>query len=311
MVAETETDPAVKAEAQIDKDAQTTSTARWVIAAQQKYGYLAGFIKHPEIGPLLQQAATNGWTAETLQGELYKTDWWTKTGAVARQFALLESSDPAEAQRQIDHQYKNLRLLASQQGFTLPEAAIRKVARASLVLGFDENLTREALFASVQWKPTAQPTGLAGQQSAAIKARAAAYGVAVGDEYVFGLAKRLATGSITEDTVEVELRNKAKAKFGYLADDIDRGSTVKDILDSHIQQYANLMEVSPATVKFDDPSFRKFYEGVGEKGRRLMTLEESAQAVRSTEEWGNTKQAKTSASEFSESLLRTFGKVAS
>lgn len=306
MAEEAKVDPV---EEQTNKDAASTGNERWVIVAQQRYGYFAAFLTHPEIGPLLRKAAENGWTKETLQGELYKTDWWQKSSATARDWQLLQSSDPAEARNRLAQKEKSLRILANQQGLKVSDSQIAQVASASLIFGMDDALVNQALFASVKWNPKSQPRGVAGQQMANISARAAAYGVGISDELAFRYARSMAMGDMTADHIEVDLRNKAKGRYTYLASDIDRGFTVRDILDPYIQQYAELMEVAPNDVNFDTPAFRNYFEERTEKGRGLMSLTDSATKVRQSKGWQQTRQAQGQAAELAESVLRQFGKV--
>jgi len=296
-------------EKKVNEQAASTGNEAWVIKAQEQYGYLAAFITHAELGPLLRKAAQNGWTKETLQGELYKTRWWKTTSETVRNWQLLQSSDPAEANNRIEQKYQSLSLIAKQQGFPMSDSALRQVATASVVYGMDDSLTQQALFSHVRWKPKMKVGGVGGQQIANVKARALAYGVNMSDEMAFNYSRRIASGQMTVDGVEVDLRNRAKSKYGYLANDIDRGFTTQEILDPYVQQYAELLEVAPTSVSFTDPGFRQFFEGRGEKGTQLMSLSESAEQIRKTKEWRSTRQANQQAATFAETLLTTFGEV--
>lgn len=298
---------------QWEKEAAQTGRPLWEIIAQARYGYMSVFIKDPELGPLLQKAAEGGWTRETFQGELFKTNWYKKTSETQRNWSLLQASDPASAAAKVEGKYRSLKLMVSQSGFRISDSAIRQVALATQALGIQDDVAQQALFAQASYERAggkhAHPGGQAGKQIADMKARAAAYGVGLGDEKAFGYAQRISQGEITAETVENDLRNLAKGKWSFLKDDIDRGNTVKDVLDPYIQQYADLMERSATDVDFNEPGFRKFVQTSGEKGTRIMSLEESATAVRETKDWQGTRQAQKAASGFAEQVLRTFGKV--
>jgi len=296
---------------QIEKEAQQTGQPVWVIVAQRRYGYLAAFINDPELGDLLKRAGEGGWTKETLQGELYKTDWWKKNSESLRQWQLLESSDPATAKARVNAQYGNLRLIADQMGFKISDEAIRSVAKASMTMGLDEGLAKQMLFAQARFSPRGNVHGIAGSYIDQVKARAAAYGLPISEEKAFGYAKRIAMGSYTAEGVDVDLRQQARGSWSYLSDDLDRGFTVKEVLDPYIQQWSQLMEKPATEVDLADAKFRRFVEGKNDKGhRQLLSLTESADRVRQTDSWLKTKNATDQASALSESLLAQFGKVA-
>ena len=52
--------------------------------ARANYGYLAGFINHPDIGPILKQAAAEDWDEARLYGAVSATEWWRNTSAAQR-----------------------------------------------------------------------------------------------------------------------------------------------------------------------------------------------------------------------------------
>jgi hypothetical protein len=299
---------------QWEKEAASTGRPLWEIIAQARYGFMAVFIDHPELGPLLQKAAEGGWTRETFQGQLYQTNWWKHTAEATREFALLQSSDPATAQARIEQKFQMLRMMVKQSGFDISDSAIRQVATASQLLGLEDAIAQRALFAQARYDKaggTRQVGGTAGNQIANIKARAAAYGVNIGEGRAFEYSRRIAMGELTPEGIEADLRNLAKSKWIYLKDDIDRGNTVADILDPYVQQFAQLMEVSPNSVDFNQTNFRRFVEGREEgKAARLLSLEESAQKVRTTNAWQQTRQAQAQAAGFAETIARTFGSVA-
>lgn len=73
--------------------------ARYV---RETYGHMAWAIDHPEIGPILRQAAEDDWSPARLRGAINQTDWWSRTADAQRQWQALEGEDPAEATRQIN-----------------------------------------------------------------------------------------------------------------------------------------------------------------------------------------------------------------
>ena len=64
-------------------------------------GMIGFFNSNPEIQAKLIEAAKWGWSPGKLQAEVQGTGWYRSTSAAARDFAILESSDPSTAQARV------------------------------------------------------------------------------------------------------------------------------------------------------------------------------------------------------------------
>src|SRR5258708_1028556 len=119
-------------------DQATTDTAR------QLYGYLAAYLDDPEVGPLLQQAATEGWDASRLQGALYETNWWKTRSETARQWDALSSTDPATADLQRQQKMYEINQYALQSGARFSWDRMQEIAEHALREGWDSNRLKQA-----------------------------------------------------------------------------------------------------------------------------------------------------------------------
>lgn len=279
---------------------------------KRQYGYLAAYLDHPEIGPLLRNAAGGGWTQERLQAELYRTQFWQKTSTAAREWDLLTRTDPAETGRRIDTLAAQLQTMVAQQGLSgqLSNDTVKWMAGVFLSQGLTEQEMQKQLLAQVHYEPGATPIGQAGMTMNQVKSRASDFGLPMSDESAFNWAKQVAMGQLNPDAVDVYLRDQAKSRYSWLAPDLDRGATIKQLFDPMIQQTSQLLEISPTQIDLTDPKYASMIDHVDSSGqRRSMTTAEAATYVRSTPEWQTTDNATKAASAAAESILRTFGKV--
>lgn len=280
---------------------------------RQKYGYLAAFLDNPEIGPLLRQAASEGWTQERLQGALYNTNWWRTTSASAREWQALNSTDPAEAGAQRKKMVGQITGLLSQNGVlgNYSQSRIAQMAEDALRTGASGDEIARMVLADLHFDPNKPNEGGIGGSMMKVKDIAASYFQPVSDEVAFNFARDIATGMKTMDAVQVHFRNLAKSRYPALGDELDSGTTLKQYFEPYIQQTAQLLEVSPDAVDLTEPRFNKMIENVDEAGvRRPMTLSESATYIRNTNEYAHTARANGEAAAFGEQLLQKFGKVA-
>lgn len=280
---------------------------------KRQFGYLSVYLDHPEIGPILRQAADGGWTQDRLQAALFSTNFWKTTSAAQREWQLLRSSDPAEATKRVSDMQVQLRNLVDQQGFgdRFTDANLSQLAEVFLSQNMPQEQIQRALFAQLPYLQGRTPQGTAGLTMAQVKRRAQDFGLPMSDEAAYSWSTRIASGQATQDAVEVYLRDQAKSRYSWLAADIDRGATIRELFDPMLQQTAQLLEMDPSKIDLTNNKFSGLIDFVDDNGtRRSMTLSEAGQAVRSMSEWQTTDNAKQAASQAADSILKSFGKVA-
>lgn len=283
--------------------------------ASQRYGYLASYLNHPELGPILRKAAAEGWSAELLQGALSKTGWWQTHSAAAREFELLAATDIKTLQQKVHSKAMDLQAQAAKMGLHFDDWS-KLTSMAEQVIK-DPSMGE----AEIAWmlgsqfhfsKTNPNPGGSFGTTMASLKQRANQYMLPMTDERAFRWSKEVAMGLADPQDLDNKLREQAKQKYAWLAKDLDTGATMKELFDTHIASVAQLLEVDADQVDLTDPKLRKIIETVdpatGE--RRSMTTTEAEEYIRGTAEYDTTKGAMNKAAAFAENLMRTFGKVA-
>lgn len=280
----------------------------------QQYGYMAGYLNHPEIGPLLREAAQKGWSKEILQGRLYATGWWQTMSAQQRENEMLEKTDPASWNQQLSGKATEIQLMAQKGGaYFSNHDELMQLARTALN---DSSITPEILqymvFSHAKYDPEKPATGELGSGLAGIKARAADFFVPMSDRAAFDWSRRVEMGVDTPETVDTYLRNQAKSRFSHFADDIDRGATVKQLFDPYIQQTAGLLEQSPDQINLMDKQWLPIISHKDpDSGKvRSMTLSEAQEYVKRSDQYDHTQGAVNEAAQMGETIAKTFGKVA-
>jgi hypothetical protein len=287
------------------------------MTVSQKYGNLAAYLHHPELGPIIQQAAREGWSAELLQGKLQQTTWWNTHTAAARELDLLQNQDPASYAKKQQAAGMKIMEMAQTLGVHIDAQTANDIGHRTLM---DPSMTDQ----DIKWMIGAQlvydahaPNGGAGGQIGgtimSAKQRAADYGVNVTDRWAFDISKQIGQGYRTPDDVEAELREKAKQQYSWLAPEIDSGRTIKELFDTQVATAAQLLEVDPESIDLRDPKWNPIISTVDKQTgvRRSMTTGEVAEYVRGTAGYDQTTGAMDTAAKFAENLMQTFGKVAS
>lgn len=276
-----------------------------------QYPQLIWAINHPELGPILQQAARERWDPARFQGALVQTNWWKSTNEAQRTWQRLRAEDPATASARWFTALNTLVIQAQRLGVTLTDDVKRVLADGFAAEGWDaQRLTQEIIQRATGF------TG-AGEMGAAVdglRARSAQYLMPMGEDGAFGWAKQILIGSATEEGFDAYLRDQARARFAgdkTMVAAIDQGVTVAQYFEPLKQQTAQLLELSPGAVDLMDTRWSPMIDSAQADGtRRSMTLSEAAQHIRGLAEWKGTKQAGEQAASVGETLLKTFGEVA-
>lgn len=135
--------------------------------------------------------------------------------------------------------------------------------------------------------------------------------VSISDDEAFEWAKRVARNEMDASSVKGEIQRRAIAKFSWLQPQIESGITVKEYFRPHRELIGSLMEKSPDQI--DMMNDMKWWPIVGGgkptdvAPRRDMSLTETAQYVRSLDDWKKTKNARVEVDDAVVGLGKTLG----
>lgn len=280
-----------------------------LIAAE--YGWAAAFLQHKELGPILMNAATNGWTEQKLLTEIRQTDWWAKTEQSKREWLSLKSQDPATAARKISESAQQVRTFVAQLGGKMDNDSIDKFAERALANGWNELELTNALTMELlrDGQRAGVRSGVIGRQ---MRQSADAMAIPVSDQTLNSWIGQIAKGQATMDDFNNYVRTQAKGLYSALANDIDKGLSVKDLAEPYAQSAARMLGITPEQVDFTNAKWNKALNFVDGKGnRRTMTLAEWEDELRTNKQFGYTKtpEAVTKAYAVADAIAQAFGKV--
>jgi len=276
--------------------------------ARQKYGYLAGFLNHPEIGPILRKAATQGWGEMELYGAVTQTKFWQETSAAQRTWWQLTNEDPAEARRLVDQTAANIQNRARALGLPMDSGAIASLATTATANGWTDAQTVDQIMQQVNWA-TLESGDLTAMRDD-VKAVAGDYLVGVSDETAQNYAQRIASGELSMEGVKSAMLKQAKARFGWMAEQLDQGMTVKDYFRPTRDVIANELGVPAEEVDLMSSQYLSLVEKRDEKTgqMRAATLDEAMLAARRDPRFANTQKAKEMTTGLMDMVTNMFGR---
>lgn len=278
--------------------------------AKELYGYLGWFVDHPEIGPIILQAAEGGWTKERLQGALANTNWWRSTSERSRQWDALKASDRATWEAHIDETSISLMLKANQLGLSVSRGRAEQIADKALRYGWNDQELGIALAAEMRWRPggpTASEQGGVGKLMQAVRKMAADAMVPVTKRQEWEWARRIVAGGADLDAVQATMSKLAKARFPWLAKEIDAGVTPGQFFAPYRNVIAQTLELNPDDINLMDTKWSPVLGIKDGSKTRTMTMGEAERYARMKPEWLTTKNAWSTVTEAAGDILQTFG----
>lgn len=283
-----------------------------------QYPYLAFLLNDPEIGPLLLQAVdpNTGFDAATFQAKLYATNWWKTHSDAARQWLVLQATDPATAQAKRDELEAQMRDMAGQFGVPLSDDQYRFLVELALQNGqsINSEAIRDGILSLAQFSEEMPTGGLGSIGSLEMQIKDLAnkkYLVGVSDQDAFTWATQILSGQKTLEGITADLAHVAAQRFPSLAQQIAAGSTPGDIIAPVVNLVAQQLEISPDKIDLmNDPRWSKILSVADPAtGLRPMTYSEALSFARSQPEWANTLNGKAAGADLTSTIVQTFGEV--
>lgn len=280
----------------------------------QRYPQLAGFINHPELGPMLRQAAAEGWGAEEMQGALHKTQWYQSTWADYRRLEVLKSTDPAEYNNQFRQAEYEVGALMGQLGVDIKR-------NPHMVYALTEEYLRNGkddwfLFSRVGDMLIKDPSLVA--QTGQLEAKrqqfreyAADMLLDFGDNVYTKHAVNTWRQVDTDEGIKERMRQDAIKRYEHLGDGLKRGLTVRELISPLTNVLGRTLEMDPEQIDPNDARWRQIWNYVDPQTKevRMMTTSEVDRFARHQQEFEGTKTARDEAYALSARILESMGQL--
>jgi hypothetical protein len=281
----------------------------------ENYGYMVGFMNHPEVGPILVEAARAGWSRDRLYGRLSQTNWWKTTNDAVRKWDALAAEDPATTYRLRAEKEALVRNLAFKAGLELTNDEITGLngfAALAVRQGWTDAQLKDqiAAQAAVRWggkPPTAGDPGHAVQMA---RKMAADYYVSVSDAELSEFGRRLIAEETSEEDMRARFAARARSKYASnpgIINMLDRGLTLSDAFAGHQAQIARLLEVSPESIDLTSDAWQGVLQHPDKGVVRPMTITEASRMARGTEAYMKTDNGRRAAMAGLSTLKKAFG----
>jgi hypothetical protein len=305
-----------------EKVVDKTSSDAWKTIVQEEFGSLWDvYNMNPDVKKVLDDAVKGGYQDDEvkMEAKLQSTSWYRTTQQSARQWAVQQSTDPATAESRVVSSIEELRVNATNLGFTFNDETLRKLATDSIKFGWSDQQKLNAL--GSEQVASAQLGGAQGmadlRQSSVgrnLRAKAAAYYQKPSEEMIGSWTQQILTGQKSEVQFEETMRGSARTQFRSLQPALDKGEDVETAMYAYTQQAKSILGKSVDTSQIDwtQDKWNKAlnFQDAKTGEYRQMDLWEWNKYLRTLPEWQNTDEAKSAYGDLAISLARGFGKTA-
>lgn len=301
-----------------DSSQAATQSAAAALAAQPKldaatlaetYGMSYAFFKsQPALLTLLKQAVGGQWTADVFTAHLKNSDWWKTTSETQRQAQILQTTDPATWNAQVDAARTALQQQAVQMGAVVSSKNLNQAAQNAVALGWQKEQIQAFLGQYIQFNKDHVLGGQAGVDAQQIHATAHANGLRLSDQAVKNYAASIGRGLTSMQDVLGGIRQQAAGAFPAYAEEIMAGANVSDIAAPYAQVMASELQLPDTSVDPFTPQIKQALTRRDDKGLPApMDLGDFTQLVRGDPRWRRTDGALASAMTVAHGVLQQMG----
>jgi hypothetical protein len=272
-----------------------------------RYGFSKRWLDaHPQVKAVLNKAVNKDWTAEETLVRIKETDWYRKSTIAQREWSKIVIEQPAEAQQQIDDARRRIESTAGLIGVKLTNKEERALALRAAKNQWDESDYRLFVSQKIGRGDLNKGTGDIDNMVRQVQQWSEEYLVRTTPQQRLKWAKQLARNDMQLEDLQVVLQRKAIKQYGAIADDLRAGETTMSVMAPYLQDAAEELGVTAATLDAWKPKWTAAIEG---KDGKAFTREEWLKKIRTEQQYGydQTRKARNEAAGIGDSVLRLFG----
>lgn len=280
---------------------------------KQDYPAFVPLMGIPDIATLILKASAPGaqWTPQKLQAEIQGTDWWKNTSQPARNWQVLQLTQPGEASRQSAQMAVQVHQLAATEGVVLTPQDLGELVQSAQSNQWNAAQIQQAVAGHATLKQ--DKAGTIEQTTMGLQSTASQYGIPVSPHTAFQWAQKIAAGTATADSFTAYAKDQAKALYPTLAQHLDQGMTVRQLADPYLQIAGQVLGVDPNSLELSSQKWSAALQGKGPDGKIVGPMSQDAwtQKLMSDPQYGydHTENARAAATNIVQQLGTAFGVI--
>ncbi|MEW1959769.1 hypothetical protein [Kineococcus sp. NPDC059986] len=280
----------------------------------RQYGWAQAVLQSdPELQNLFSQAVGETWDPAKFSAKVRETNWYKTHSESWRQNEVLKLTDPTTYASKQEQAKTSFYAMAAQMGADISGGQADGLAQQAFQLGWSEQQVRNAL---TQFITMSSPNfgGVAGAAAEQLREYAGQMGVRMDDGSIQNWARMEAQAGGTGGGIQMGkqfILQNAVSAFPPLAQRLQAGETVDQIISPYKQSMGNILELSPDSLDAFDPTIRGAILNKNKDGSPgTQSLWEFEQGLRKDARWTKTQNAQNSVMSTARKVLTDFGLAA-
>jgi len=279
---------------------------------EDRYPSLVPLLKIPAIASLLTKAVAGNWSPTKFQSNFIASAWFRSQSEAQRRWFILGATDPGEAKDQTRLMNESIIAQMRRLGVVGTSAEIANIRNYALSRGLkaDDFSVQNAI---VRLAEKGGRATVGAWTTTAEAVRQMAF-----DEFQWPVPAHvqkkwtqwIVTGQRTMEDYQAQLSREAQKRLPHMAERLQRGETVGDIIGPYRQLIAEELELGgPGEVKMSNPKYRSLM-GIRDpktKQMRMMTESEVLKLARDTPEWWKTSKGRQADASMVTKIREMFG----
>ena len=237
---------------------------------------------------------------------LEQSNFYKNNGATVASRIKLKASQPGAYADALDKykQAQKRRLVAA--GVKIDATQLDAILTSAYDAGLDDNQLDATILSSGKFKTQFGGATLGSIDS--LKQYASQFGMSYNQTFWDSYSKDLFAGTTTLEDIQAKIRQDSASAYPVYAEAIQEGKSLDAMMSAYKTSIANILEIDPDTITFNDGNLRRAAQYVDSSGKpALMPIWQFEQELRNDPRWEYTNNARATVDSLSLKVLRDWG----
>ena len=271
--------------------------------AAQAFGITEALIKqYPELAQVWELFLAGNITDAKLA--YYKTAYYQDLSSTSKNRSVLKSTQRGVYDQQLESYRLTQKKRLIAKGLNLSDEAFNTLTEEAFDKGFDDNQLDLKAIGAFTGKLSGTPLGA----TQSLKEYANAFGMSYQDKDFDSWSRNIFSGTTTVEELQAKIRQDAASAFPAYSDQINKGVSVDALASAYKSSMANILEVDPDSIGYNDPTLRRALQTIGTDGKpTTKPLWQFEKELRMDSRWEYTNNARDTVDSLSLKVLRDWG----
>lgn len=271
--------------------------------AAQAFGITEALIKqYPELAQVWELFLAGNITDAKLA--YYNTNYYQNLSSVSKNRSALKATQQGVYDQQLESYRLTQKKRLIAKGINLDDTSFNAITEEGFDKGLDDNQLDLKAIGAFTGKLGGSPLGA----TQSLKEYANAFGMSYQEKDFDSWSRNIFSGTTTVEDLQAKIRQDAASAFPAYADQINKGVSVDALASAYKSSMANILEIDPDSIGYNDPTLRRTLQAVGADGKpTTKPLWQFEKELRMDPRWEYTNNARDTIDSLSLKVLRDWG----